>query len=1302
MNSVGGLRLSEFLVGPSLTHEVALRNQLLAHCATSKSLPLSELLEVLERLSRQEDAREAVVDAARRLGPDVADVRSWLDAAICDATVPLCTRLQLHLLTAETVTPPGLRTEAASAFLEGVQLPTEALGLLGASAWVESIRRDAHLAAAALAAQLPAQALLDELASAVDDPLTPFLQRGLAHKKRANRRACLDICALVHGAPRCALLSLLATQQPLHLVAAATEPPPASLHDAAALLAVEHGDKRVADTVLLRSLDLSAQLVLGPLAAAALKLLGGGGAARHVPRWVGWWQRRALEVLGTMELHAAAEAASALAERGVACGAGAGVAVLLADWRAQPPSAPLPLPAPCVTRHLRRASPCAATMLAELYVCALLRLPPAASTGSPHEPAGVETDLAETAVLPSLLELLLCTPPSAPELPLPLRVRVASCCLERLPPPKHSQLETLAASHPRAVIEALRGCDAATALWAVAHLSGVLQLCSGAQGFVLRLRGAESGGEGGTECECGATTWAAARAACAAQPQLAAAYPRSDPEYAAEARPALLALGPAAAAHATSEDAQLFLHWAGMMTAQHSRRDERLEWLRHAARVLWPRRAAEVGTAAGEQGGEQGGGAGGGAGGEEAEARRRRGTELALQWGLSAGTRDQPVLCAALEALEALGEAKGVDGATGAEGGAELFGALLPVVAASRLVAAKAVALLRGRPPRAADLELVLASSTVSSALGAAQLCAPQPHPPTLAALAVRGAAQAGSAAPSTAPSTADGGDGGRCVHPSVHLAHAAPRLPFAVRAAVLTQLLAVELPQLPEEGSPSGAAHRRHVRLWLCVGSIVSTDAAFAPRVAAAAEATLEAAALPETRVVLQNVYARAVWASLHVPRHSDSGEPAEAAQDAAQDAAVSPLERLVSRLAAPALRLQLATPLLAVAAQLLLHPDAGGPGGSGAGAVSGESGVATAGVELRDCAELRPLLATVVGWSLSYAPKPRFLAMLTLYLAMERNLVGAPGWYLKQLRQFVAENASFARMREKVQLDAWVSEAWAQVSLEAAALPPLELAIERAQRAIARGVCGPPEAWLSAEAEEGGEGGAEGGAEGEGQREEGSGGLPDEPSHIHEIGARAVTSHEPSAGYQRRPGVASRMPNEAGRRGGAASSGAADVVVVGSLLDNVPNMAGLVRTTEALLGASGEVTLRNDKVLSDAHFLKMSVAAEKSCAVRAVPEGPRLAAFLREKRSEGYAVLALEQTSTSVMLGPATPLPKRVVLVVGSEAHGVPAWLLHSGLIDGFLELRLLGQTQSLNAHVATAMLLWHYCLQHHNGAP
>ena len=104
------MTLREFLFGPSLTHEVDVRNRLLTRFVTTKSLPLSELFGVVERLSRKEDASEAVVDAARGLGADVATVRSWLDDAVGDATVPLCTRLQLHLLTAETVTlPPALR-----------------------------------------------------------------------------------------------------------------------------------------------------------------------------------------------------------------------------------------------------------------------------------------------------------------------------------------------------------------------------------------------------------------------------------------------------------------------------------------------------------------------------------------------------------------------------------------------------------------------------------------------------------------------------------------------------------------------------------------------------------------------------------------------------------------------------------------------------------------------------------------------------------------------------------------------------------------------------------------------------------------------------------------------------------------------------------------------------------------------------------------------------------------------------------------------------------------------------------------
>merc|ERR1712050_260264 len=84
-------------------------------------------------------------------------------------------------------------------------------------------------------------------------------------------------------------------------------------------------------------------------------------------------------------------------------------------------------------------------------------------------------------------------------------------------------------------------------------------------------------------------------------------------------------------------------------------------------------------------------------------------------------------------------------------------------------------------------------------------------------------------------------------------------------------------------------------------------------------------------------------------------------------------------------------------------------------------------------------------------------------------------------------------------------------------------------------------------------------------------------------------------------------------------------------------------------------------------------------------------------EKRSEGLTVVALEQTSTSTLLNKTARLPERMVVLLGNEQQGLPSWLLLSGLVDQFVELPLLGKTQSLNVHVAASMLLWHHQLQH-----
>ena len=359
-----------------------------------------------------------------------------------------------------------------------------------------------------------------------------------------------------------------------------------------------------------------------------------------------------------------------------------------------------------------------------------------------------------------------------------------------------------------------------------------------------------------------------------------------------------------------------------------------MEWLAHAPRVLQ------------ESGGE---------------AALPRVVELVLGWALSSA-RDLPLLGSAIDVLRALGAA-------------DLFARLLPVASSSRSIAAKTAAALGGEPPSAALLGEVLPSSTICAALADAQLAQSSPHAPTVAALAVRGASQAGRAPTSTE-------DGTR--HPATSVAGAAERLSVAFRRALFRQLVEVELPLLPDEGSPSGEAHRRHMRLWLSVGSLVACDAACAAAAAAAVEAALEGSPLPQLRVCLQNVYARAVWAALHLPHAGATDEPPQPLERVGMS---SPLERLASRLCQPELRVSLATPLVAVAAQVLLHPHHGAP------MLPGEDGST---IFLDESPALRPLLSAVVGWSLSYASKPRLLAMLTLHYALERGLVTSPGiWH-------------------------------------------------------------------------------------------------------------------------------------------------------------------------------------------------------------------------------------------------------------------------------------------------------------------
>lgn len=84
---------------------------------------------------------------------------------------------------------------------------------------------------------------------------------------------------------------------------------------------------------------------------------------------------------------------------------------------------------------------------------------------------------------------------------------------------------------------------------------------------------------------------------------------------------------------------------------------------------------------------------------------------------------------------------------------------------------------------------------------------------------------------------------------------------------------------------------------------------------------------------------------------------------------------------------------------------------------------------------------------------------------------------------------------------------------------------------------------------------------------------------------------------------------------------------------------------------------------------------------------------AFLERKRSEGFSIVAAEQTTKSVPLEK-FQFPARSLILMGDEKEGVPAHLLR--YVDYTVEITQLGHTRSLNVHVSAALFIYQYAAQ------
>eukprot|EP01101_Sappina_pedata_P002753 TRINITY_DN12965_c0_g1_i1.p1 TRINITY_DN12965_c0_g1~~TRINITY_DN12965_c0_g1_i1.p1 ORF type:complete len:264 (+),score=105.13 TRINITY_DN12965_c0_g1_i1:292-1083(+) len=154
--------------------------------------------------------------------------------------------------------------------------------------------------------------------------------------------------------------------------------------------------------------------------------------------------------------------------------------------------------------------------------------------------------------------------------------------------------------------------------------------------------------------------------------------------------------------------------------------------------------------------------------------------------------------------------------------------------------------------------------------------------------------------------------------------------------------------------------------------------------------------------------------------------------------------------------------------------------------------------------------------------------------------------------------------------------------------------------------------------------------------------------------------------------------------------SSDRQSIIFVASLIEKIPNLAGLSRTCEIFKAEA--LALDNILVERDAYFQSISVTASKWLPLVEVKR-EEIKGYLREKKLEGYTILGLEQASNSISLQ-TFKFPKKCVFLLGEEREGIPVDLLHC--LDQCIEIPQLGVVRSFNVHVSASLVLWQYSQQ------
>ncbi len=183
-----------------------------------------------------------------------------------------------------------------------------------------------------------------------------------------------------------------------------------------------------------------------------------------------------------------------------------------------------------------------------------------------------------------------------------------------------------------------------------------------------------------------------------------------------------------------------------------------------------------------------------------------------------------------------------------------------------------------------------------------------------------------------------------------------------------------------------------------------------------------------------------------------------------------------------------------------------------------------------------------------------------------------------------------------------------------------------------------------------------------------------------------------EDTVNFQRKitPWTELELSNEINPRLKQASRTRQPLIVMATYVDKIPNLAGLSRTCEIF--SAEKLVMASTKVVNNDMFKSIAVTAQNWLPMDECAE-EFVVPYLQTLRNNGYTIVGVEQTSTSVPIQN-FEFPDKCVIVLGKEKEGIPAETINA--IDVCVEIPQFGMIRSLNVHVSASIFMYEYTKQ------